>query len=126
MADFGHFYTQSPGIFTDTWGTGPFVIEVGERSFTFEDSDQFGPSLLTRRGGVADRQPGERSPFWRPHWLWVRQGRQTKEDGKTCVWREPKPTIWARRGRDAVIVEQGEPDGKNLLDGKEVNFGDQP
>jgi hypothetical protein len=47
--------------------------------------------------------------------LWVRQGRRTQDDGKVCVWDEPRPTIIKTilKGH-AVIIENGEEDGKYI------------
>jgi hypothetical protein len=125
--NFGHVGYIGKHFCVDSWGVGPFHIVADDRkTYRFEDSDQFGPSLITRRGDIASKQPGERSPFWRAHWLWVRQGRQLDVDGRSCIWRAPKPTFWTKKGRQIVLVERGEDDGQNILDGKIINFGDQP
>ncbi len=123
--NFGHLWARGGGVCIDAWGAGPFVIKDARgKDWRFEDSDQFGPSIVNKRGDILDRQPGERSAFWRPHWLWVRQGRKTEADGMTCIWKEPKATIYALRGREIVVTEQGDPDGEHLLDGKPLSFGD--
>lgn len=112
------------GFCLDAWGTGPFRITATDgKVYRFEDSDQFGPYLVTRRGDIAATQLPERSPFWRAHWLWRRQGRQIAEDG-TCVWREPKPTTAMLKGRQIIILEHGEPDGILLVDGKRMKSGE--
>ncbi len=89
MAEFGHNYGRIPGFGRwDSWGAGPFVLEHKGKSWRFEDSDQFGPSLVRKDGEVASRQPGEKSLFWALHRAWVRCGR--KVDGDRCVFWLPK------------------------------------
>lgn len=137
MGDFGHFASighirmknkrgrpVGVGVCIDAWGAGPFEIAASDgKVYRFEDSDQFGPLLVTKRDMPSVTQPAERSPFWRAHWLWQRQGRKVEGDGRTCVWREPKPTILKSVRRQLIVVEKGEPDGIELLDGKRVRFG---
>jgi hypothetical protein len=112
MAEFGHVGIISGSVCIDSWGVGPFVIDAGGKSFRFEDSDRFGPLLISKRGEqLKNPYPAERSPFWRAHRIWVRQGRRL-EDGKVCIWDEPKPTLIKRFNRKtAVVVEAGEEDG---------------
>ncbi len=111
MAEFGHIASIGGGICIDAWGAGPFVISAGGKLFRFEDSDRFGPSLIKKNGDICTNPwPCERSPFWRAHRLWVRQGRRT-EDGVICVWDEPKPTKYRKIGRTRVIIENGDEDG---------------
>lgn len=113
--EFGHNAAIIPGVARiDSWGVGPFVIEAAGKSFRFEDSDRFGPALVNKRGDpLAKPYPSERSPFWRAHRIWKRQGRRLAEDGATCIWDEPKPTTVRMIGRrDAVIVENGDEDGR--------------
>lgn len=96
----------------DSWGSGPFVLNVERRSFRFEDSDRFGPSLVNKDGEIkAKPYPAASSPFWRWHRLWVRQGRRTEEDWITCIVDPPKPTKYRRIGKMRVIIENGDPDG---------------
>jgi hypothetical protein len=115
MGDFGHVATGGDGVFTDSWGVGPFVIETEGKAFRFEDSDRFGPFLLGRSGDPLKVQPGERSPFWRAHRIWVRQGRKTDGDDITCLWAEPKPTTFYHiNKRNVMIVEHGEEDGLDI------------
>jgi hypothetical protein len=113
MAEFGHHATIAAGVCIDAWGSGPFIITAAGKAWRFEDSDRFGPYLLRRDGSVADRQPGERSPFWLAHRLWKRQGRKVAGDGITCVFcPDLRPTTFRRdaRGRP-VVVEHGDEDG---------------
>lgn len=115
MADneFGHDAIVSKDFCIDAWGVGPFVIEVGGKSYRFEDSDRFGPALIKENGDpLTNPWPPERCPFWRAHRLWRRQGRRTHEDGITCRWDEPRP-MFVRRfdKRTCLIVENGEEDG---------------
>lgn len=97
----------------DTWGAGPFLIEVAGESWRFEDSDRFGPIFIKKNGDpLASQYLAERSPFWRAHRLWRRQGRPMHEDGITCCWEEPKPMFVQRfNKRTCLVVENGEEDG---------------
>lgn len=113
MAEFGHIGAVGSGFAVDGWGAGPFIIVVKAKRYRFEDSDRFGPYIVGRRGQILDEQPSEHDPFWRAHFLWRKQGRIVERG--VCVWREPKPTIYRRSGRKIVVVEQGEPDGLELL-----------
>jgi hypothetical protein len=116
MSEFGHAGIISSTVCIDSWGVGPFVIAAGGKSYRFEDSDRFGPSLINKRGDpLKNPWPGPRSPFWRAHRLWARQGRHT-EDGVICIWREPKPqTLRYLGGSKFVIAEHGEEDGATLV-----------
>lgn len=118
MSDFGHcYFNNGPKIHIDAWGVGPFVISVGGKQFRFEDSDRFGPYLVRKNGAMlANPYPPERSPFWRAHMLWRRQGRRMADDGVTCIWDEPKPMKVRRiNGRNCEIIEPGEEDGKIVV-----------
>lgn len=117
MSDFGHIARIGNGVCLDSWGTGPFVIEADGKRYRFEDSDQFGPSLIKLNGDpLTNPWPSSRSQFWRAHRIWARQGRRVKEDGVTCVWDEPKPQIVRRiNSRNVILVEPGEPDGKTVF-----------
>jgi hypothetical protein len=100
-------------MYLDAWGAGPFIIKIGGtrggRAVRFEDSDRFGPSLVTPRGEIMKNQPGERSPFWLAHRLWVSQGRRLAPDGMTCVYDPPRPTLYRRDGRGRKwIVQEGD------------------
>lgn len=117
MSDFGHKGSIITGLGCfDSWGAGPFVIEAKGKSFRFEDSDRFGPSIIKKNGDpIANPWPSERSPFWRAHSLWARQGRRVAEDGITCLYDEPRRTLVRRIGRTHFIVEAGEDDGEYLV-----------
>lgn len=110
MGDFGHFWHNSDELCIDAWGAGPFVIEVGDKRYTFEDSDRFGPLLVRKNGSPLDNQPGERHPFWIGYNPWRRQGRRVA-DG-LCVWQPFKPDkvriIVRGRKRFGEVVEQGD------------------
>lgn len=121
MSDFGHnaMAFNSAGAYVvrvDSWGDGPFVLEAEGKSFRFEDSDRFGPYLLTKRDEIAaNPYPGKYSPFWRAHRIWVRQGRRVEDAGNywKCLWDEPKATVAKHiGGRYYMIVDHGEEDGK--------------
>ena len=117
MAEFGHEFSNGNGICIDAWGVGPFVIiDRNGKSYRFEDSDRFGPALCKANGELfANPYPGERSPFWRAHFLWRKQGRRVSYDGITCVWREPKPTVIKHMGgKHWIIVENGEEYGDTI------------
>ena len=104
-------------LFIDSWGSGPFLINAGGKPYRFEDSDQFGPSLITPRGDIAANPwPAERSPFWRAHRIWRLQGRRVLEDGISCVWDEPKPQVVQNiGGKHYKVVENGEEDGITIV-----------
>ncbi|MCF8532414.1 MAG: hypothetical protein K9G48_05380 [Reyranella sp.] len=98
MTEFGYFPNSGTErhtkgrptpIHIDTWGAGPFAITVGGHTISFEDSDRFGPLVLTRGGDIAQEQPGSRSPFWTAYECWRRQGRRLTKDAATCLWRPP-------------------------------------
>lgn len=113
--EFGHNATIILGVACfDAWGSGPFIIEAEGKTFRFGDSDRFGPYLCDRLGDpVATPYPPERSPFWRAHRIWKRQGRKVAADGVTCLWAEPKPDKGFRIGRRSFfLVEDGEEDGE--------------
>lgn len=114
MAEFGHVYGGGYGLRFDSWGVGPFIIrDENDKQYRFEDSDRFGPSLIGSKGDPLTRQPGENSPFWRVHRIWVQQGRRTAPGGIDCIWDEPKPTtVQMLSKRVGVVVENGETDGK--------------
>lgn len=112
MTEFGHITIKIGNTHIDSWGAGPFVIVVGDKSFRFEDSDRFGPSTVTKSGNICATQPGERSPFWRAHMAWRKQGRRLEPDGVTCIYEALRPTkVKLLRNGDAVVVEHGDDDG---------------
>lgn len=120
MGEFGHFASIGGGLCIDAWGAGPFWIRADDgKLYRFGDSDRFGPYLATKHGDpVKNPYPRERHPFWRAHRIWKRQGRRL--DGDKCIWDEPKPQkIRMINKRNAIIVEQGEEDGKVIV----VNVG---
>ena len=94
--EFGHEWRNGGGLFIDTWGAGPFRIVMGAREAHFEDSDRFGPLLVSKRGVVLERQPGERSWFWDPYHMWLKGGRRL--NGDLCVWDEPRKGTYYRLG----------------------------
>jgi hypothetical protein len=114
MGEFGHDYGSGDGLRFDRWGAGPFIIaDENGKQYRFEDSDRFGPSLIGSKGDPLTRQPGEHSPFWRVHRIWVQQGRRTSAGGIDCLWDEPRPmTVKMLSKRVGIVVEHGEPDGK--------------
>lgn len=120
MSEFGHIAMRGKSWRADAWGTGPFII-VDEKgnSHRFEDSDRFGPFIITRRGEIKATQPGERNPFWRAHRIWVRQGRTLAEDGMSCIWNEPMPSrVYMIGKRTAMVIEDGDEDGRCIVEPK--------
>lgn len=90
MAEFGHAYSSNGDAHIDSWGAGPFKIEVVAfgRSFMFEDSERFGPVPL-KKNGLEIKAPGyfaENSMFWHAWERWKNQGRRVADNGVTCVW----------------------------------------
>lgn len=92
-SNFGHnhavVYVAGSGyaMRIDSWGSGPFVIHFGGKSWRFEDSDQFGPSLITKNGEPRKSPwPNQCNPFWHVHKLWREQGMRLSDDGITCVY----------------------------------------
>ncbi len=109
--EFGHASGICGGVCFDGWGAGPFSIQIGDKTYRFEDSERFGPALLRKNGELLDNPyPGERSPFWKAHRAWLKQGRRTK-DGSICIFDPPKPTKYRRIGRTCVVIEHGDEDG---------------
>ena len=114
MSEFGHVYSIGKNLCFDSWGVGPFIIDVKGKPYRFEDSDRFGPALLKKDGELkANPYPAEGHPFWRAHRIWVRQGRRM-EDGKVCIWDEPKAQTLKRIGRHYIVIQNGEEDGETI------------
>lgn len=65
----------------------------------FEMHPYSGPAVQNQRGELAEKQPGERSPFWAAVTLWAQQGAVIGPDG-LCTWKpEPEPTLVHLGGR---------------------------
>lgn len=111
MGEFGHSHGRVGNCSIDSWGKGLFEIEVADRLYRFEDSDMFGPHRLKANGDPHEVNFGQKSPFWAAHRLWVEQGRQVEQDGKTCIWREALPTIVQKIGNMHMVIQHGEPSG---------------
>lgn len=111
--EFGHHGYRGDGFVMDGWGSGPFVIQVGGKSFRFGDSDRFGPYLCDKHGTpLKNEYPPERSPFWRAHRIWKKQGRRLAKDGGACIWDEVAPNKYMKIGKRArYLVESGDDDG---------------
>jgi hypothetical protein len=102
----GHAFIDS---FVDMAG---MVIESGPHSWHFEWSDIFGPTAVSAKtGDPLERQPGERSGFWRAASIWARQGKRTEPNAGRlrAVWNEPPPATYTMRGN--LIVDMDEPEG---------------
>ena len=69
------------GAFIDQFGSGPLLIRRGRRSWFFEFSDMFGPTLLRKSDfEPSDRQPVKESdPFWEPFHAWMRSGKKCRQ-----------------------------------------------
>jgi hypothetical protein len=118
MSEFGHIASNGKGLFIDSWGAGPFIIRDGKGAWhRFEDSARFGPYIVTlRRNEISSQQPGARSPFWKAHRIWVRQGRRLSDDGISCLWDQPKPTTVRKvAGRQYMVIENGDEDGEVII-----------
>lgn len=113
MAEFGHFGRITPTVCIDAWGAGSFTLSHDGKAYRFEDSDRFGPVLINKGGSVSERQPSERSPFWRLHHLWRKQGRRLAEDGATCIVEvlPIRPTLYRVENGLMIIVQEGDEDG---------------
>lgn len=118
MTEFGHTGRRIPGFgCIDSWGWGPFIITVGDKSFRFEDSDQFGPSLVAKDGRILDRQPAEKSPFWKAHRAWKKQGRRMADDGVACVYNPLKDEVYRIGvGNQLIVVQQGDDGGDSFVE----------
>lgn len=113
--EFGHAASNAGGFHIDRWGVGNFVIcDDAGKLWRFEDSDRFGPSLIKKNGDIAKNPwPPEKSPFWRAHRIWRRQGRRVAEDKSTCIWDEPRPMVIRRiGGKHYEVIDGGEEDGR--------------
>ncbi len=126
MTGFGHTAINGNGFFADSWGRGPFEIEANGKTYRFEDSDMFGPALLRKDGELrANPYPNERSPFWRAHSLWRKQGRRVADDGVTCIWNEPRPMLVRHIGNRNEVIDCGEEDVDGAIQYQtEKPFGD--
>lgn len=118
MSEFGHSARiLGDGTCIDSWGSGPFRIEAGGKIFMFEDSDRFGPSILTKRGDIAARQPGEKSPFWNAHLAWVKQGRRLADDGVTAIFEPLKPSVHRiLPGNILETIQEGDDGGEDIYE----------
>lgn len=78
----GHDARNIGATHIDTFGFGPLMIRDGKRTWFFEFSEMFGPSILRRAGRhfeIADKQPiSERDPFWHPFQRWMDTGRKVR------------------------------------------------
>ena len=122
MSEYGHIYASGTIVdqpyHVDAWGAGPFTITAKDRQYRFEDSDRFGPHLVTKGGAIRSNPwPPEGSPFWRAHKLWREQGRQIADDAVSCIyeWSDPRPTKYFKRGRQLIVLEHGDIDGPIIL-----------
>ena len=115
MGEFGHTGIRIPSGFIDIWGGQDFRITVGGKTYRFEDSDRFGPSLTTANGDIAKRQPSEHHPFWGAYEAWRKQGRRM--DGQSCIWEPFKDEILevAPNGKIIRVIQEGEDGGLTII-----------
>lgn len=97
MGDFGNnsFTGEIDGMFfhMSSYGAGPFMFRIDGKRVFFEDSDMWGPAVVsTRTWNPTSRQPGERNRFWDAYGMWRKAGRPLRGTGrvKVAVWSEPK------------------------------------
>ncbi len=89
------------------------VIEYGKWGWHFEWSEIFGPTAVSSRtGDPLEKQPSERSPFWRAASVWARQGKRTEPHGGRlhAVWNEPPAGTYTVTPK-GVVVDAVEPEG---------------
>ncbi len=81
-----------------------YRICVGARTFLFDWSDRFGPTLVDKDG----RQLSAALPrrFVIAASLWAVQGKRV-EDGM-CVWHTPRKPVFKIQNGMMVIIEDGE------------------
>lgn len=65
------------------------IRDATGKVWRFEMHPYCGPGVQDDSGELADRQPGQRSPFWEAVNLWACQGAVIAHDG-FCVWRPAK------------------------------------
>jgi len=68
------------------------ITDAKGKRWTFEMHPHCGPAVLNRQGDPADKQPGERSPFWHAVTRWAQGGERLNEAGE-CIWEEEKKPI---------------------------------
>jgi hypothetical protein len=95
--------TDADIIHISLGGPDRFITDANGKLWTFEMHRYFGPSVLTKNGDIAKRQPGEKSPFWHAFTAWSQQGERVDENGR-CIWIEPeKPRLIHLGGRNYAI-----------------------
>lgn len=83
------------------------IKDATGKVWRFEMHPYSGPAVQDDDGELADKQPGERSPFWTAVTLWAQQGAVIGPDG-LCTWKpEPEPTLVHLGGRNYTIAGSG-------------------
>jgi hypothetical protein len=69
------------------------ITDSKGKRWAFEMHPQCGPAALDAQGGIADKQPGPKSPLWHAVTRWVQGGMRLSAAGE-CVWEEePQPIL---------------------------------
>ena len=66
------------------------TIQAGGKSYRFEFSKRFGPTMIGKKGQTIETTPPIRSPFWRALELWCKQ--DYRVEGQRCVYDVPPPS----------------------------------
>ncbi len=83
------------------------IKDATGKLWRFEMHPHSGPAVQDDSGELAQKQPGERSPFWTAVSLWAQQGAVIGPDG-LCTWKpEPEPTLVHLGGRNYAIAGSG-------------------
>lgn len=83
------------------------IKDATGKVWRFEMHPYSGPAVQDSRGELADKQPGERSPFWAAVALWAQQGAVIGPDG-LCTWKpEPEPMLVHLGGRNYASAGSG-------------------
>jgi hypothetical protein len=85
-------------------GPDRLITDATGKEWKFEMHPHFGPNVLTKNGDIADRQPGEKSPFWHAVAAWTQQGERVDETGR-CIWAEPEQPRLVHLGGGHYAVE---------------------
>lgn len=79
------------------------IKDATGKVWRFEMHPHSGPAVQDDDGELADKQPGERSPFWDAVTQWAQQGGVVDATG-LCSWKpEPEPTLVHLGGRNYAI-----------------------
>lgn len=80
------------------------IKDATGKVWNFEMHPYSGPATTNQRGEIAEKQPGERSPFWAAVTQWAQQGGVVDATG-LCQWTpEPEPALVHLGGRNYAIA----------------------